>query len=1669
MSPALSVPVPVLFLQKLSKELAACVPANGASVSDESVKSLSDLLDALVETAALVNITASHRAGACNPLCSLLEKCQASSHKSISSLIWTKNIWRNLFDIFLDRVDNSKPKSSRQVLVLLTSLLLKDGTSRAQELRDETTLKLFEILFTEGDHSRVKPALQALAHFVQKELMSVDELLTKFDQWRSGRVVLCQQFSGANSAPKAFIFGIMNWVSHQDTTPAAGNMICTVLNYGRQQKVEQMITANAQAPVWVEPLESTIRRNPDSLHNFKSHVFPDLFKPMLSDYLQFLEYLHLDNHVRLRPSTGQEHEQSDELEASLLFNALQVGKDIGIVVEVDYRKCPRIEIRDGKVSIPDRLLGRLLCHERPETRLAALYLLVTTVAVTRPFTVETFNLLKRNLPYLHADTDANFRGEIASLTLQMVDRLRAAIAHLSKGNEGRPRASKRAKTSAQDVSVAPAVDIIDTAAILKAHTEFIKWFLQFLTSELHPTAAYQRHVSALKSLTHVMKSGLDPTVPQKALSKAAQEQIKWPYHIVILTPELVRVLFDLMMDPFDDVRHAASLLLKLGSLEKSKTDQRQPSGPVLNQKAENADPATLIEHAFSQFLERAEKIMLRSGRADHADGVARAYELLFERRGGELGPDSRAAKAPVEWMRTRQGIVDHLMQMLDATISAASSNLSIAVNQYPMHGILSGLRYIVDQPEFYGTMAQMDAQEIEQWKALHSRMLVGLRSIWTCVRDVLCNDAPEGHVPDDMEEEPDLTTKDILSYSWRALKEASSLLRVIVSKAPFELSNGAVILESSDFESLGKLCFVQLAELRHRGAFSTVAQTFAACCLRCSRSKNGEIRGLLVRWYEETLLCIRDKGAMITRRSAGLPSLITGICCAAPEGPLFERIMRDLKYEASQEGENSNIDGSHLPQVHALNCLKDVFTNTRLAQPSEPHIGEALSLAGSRLESNVWAIRNCGLMLFRALIDRLLGSGTTQNWKETDRLKVSRLSYKRYPNLLDIIVQLLTPRTESGNVGTQDLTATALEGVFPALQILQRARPPVDRRSEVQQLVLALTGSTHWHVRDMAARTIAALLGQEERVEWVLALLESEFLGQNGLHGMLSTVKYLVKQSCEEGDKDLKDDLDLFCFAMSEQYERLFKKNNCSYTKGAYVDILNLILTHAIMNKLPIGYYDGLLEDWDEIVCHQAKTVGTSPLRRALTLGSCLEKIHKSLTGTSRTAQVGELSKDLLHFYHGHEKSDSIAGTSIIVVEGLAPVLSPIIAQSSKEFQGSIAKFFWAVGNDTDNVERAAAARQALAELVDNGLPVSSLEAARKVNSENPDLVSLPMGHDSPSFAEGTLRLTGPILDLRSREEKPEKLVSELQNFVCRLECDLHEENPFPTRYAAVSSLAALEYIWTRDWRGTALEQPILDLSLVVYAALNDDEDEIRDVAASVVPRIIAGPRYTPSAKTVVPLTAARKLSLRLAHTYAQSERLCRAAVEKMLDSESGKEDNAPKALALSVQALLERARKESTALFAREKQNLFVDPVREAVVWCAALEQLAPAAVPRDLARTLGEWVVRGLAVLTETAKRDHDGALGWASKAEVWTLGMRVLCAADVLLAWRAKTRRVRVKSSSVKRAMREFADAGVEADVHGLLVASAEQVLAESVVEKLRLVRKRLIEVVGSENVV
>jgi hypothetical protein len=63
-------------------------------------------------------------------------------------------------------------------------------------------------------------------------------------------------------------------------------------------------------------------------------------------------------------------------------------------------------------------------------------------------------------------------------------------------------------------------------------------------------------------------------------------------------------------------------------------------------------------------------------------------------------------------------------------------------------------------------------EDFKAWKQAHDELLNSVAGFWNCVQHILCADAPEGLIPDEMEEEASLDTKEILSYSWRGVKEA---------------------------------------------------------------------------------------------------------------------------------------------------------------------------------------------------------------------------------------------------------------------------------------------------------------------------------------------------------------------------------------------------------------------------------------------------------------------------------------------------------------------------------------------------------------------------------------------------------------------------------------------------------------------------------------------------------------------------------------------------------------------------------------------------------------------------------------------------------------------------------------------------------------------------------
>lgn len=304
-----------------------------------------------------------------------------------------------------------------------------------------------------------------------------------------------------------------------------------------------------------------------------------------------------------------------------------------------------------------------------------MFLSVHSTAITKPMTGGVFKSLKRNLIHLHTDTDAYFRREVHGYTQKLFDRLRASTATLSKGlikgrapEEGRlpfPRKCFQQRSTQTEATEDP----------LSESLTFIVWYARFLEWELRSTGTYQRRITALRSLIITLKSGVDAGVPRAQLSKSAQGELNWAHTLQISKPGLMRLLLDLVLDPFDDIREAAISILQLCLAA-----------------LPDADRASVLA-TLPRFISRAEATMLRTGRADQADGVARAYSLLFTV--GSVDPATSSQLSP-----SRSGVFDGLRQQLAETLDIARTNLSEAVNGRPVHGIYAALTSVSPRPQF---------------------------------------------------------------------------------------------------------------------------------------------------------------------------------------------------------------------------------------------------------------------------------------------------------------------------------------------------------------------------------------------------------------------------------------------------------------------------------------------------------------------------------------------------------------------------------------------------------------------------------------------------------------------------------------------------------------------------------------------------------------------------------------------------------------------------------------------------------------------------------------------------------------------------------------------------------------------------------------------------------
>ena len=148
-------------------------------------------------------------------------------------------------------------------------------------------------------------------------------------------------------------------------------------------------------------------------------------------------------------------------------------------------------------------------------------------------------------------------------------------------------------------------------------------------------------------------------------------------------------------------------------------------------------------------------------------------------------------------------------------------------------------------------------------KNIVHRVLRLCEGIWEIVSPILTHDSPEGNLHNLIgEKEPpyisslrDASAQDFLSGSWRALKEASTLLGTALSSQESSVE---------DYQVAGTLFMEWLSRIRHRGAFSAVMPAYENLCSECFKDKTKNLNTLPPQWLNVCpVLKVADLGMFV--------------------------------------------------------------------------------------------------------------------------------------------------------------------------------------------------------------------------------------------------------------------------------------------------------------------------------------------------------------------------------------------------------------------------------------------------------------------------------------------------------------------------------------------------------------------------------------------------------------------------------------------------------------------------------------------------------------------------------------------------------------------------------------------------------------------------------------
>jgi hypothetical protein len=693
---------------------------------------------------------------------------------------------------------------------------------------------------------------------------------------------------------------------------------------------------------------------------------------------------------------------------------------------------------------------------------------------------------------------------------------------------------------------------------------------------------------------------------------------------------------------------------------------------------------------------------------------------------------------------------------------------------------------------------------------------------------------------------------------------------------------------------------------------------------------------------------------------------------SADDLPFFSIVYDDLRTAASQSQHTDIADAKSnlLPQVHALNCLKDIITNSRFRTCTERYLTELLEMSSRCLISQVWPIRNSGLMLLRACMHRLSSSPATQPGPTT----ITR------EQPIDVTIRLLQHDQGDSSDGRHEP-----EAVFAGLDLAMHVARASKNPERLEHYISRHLSSRVWTVREHAAKLLGARIATTTRAEdrrsypRLSQLTPEKDCSQNEIHGYLMLLRYVFDEFSDQSDGRSCEAVARVAFEIGVEIAKGDRRSS-PYVKVAVLKVTNRVLLYFLRRS-----HKGFL------------AVGSNSMKLLK-----MDSDDPAYTFFRREKLLSEITAHFDHDNYASDKDDAHSLQRDAVIQELvrdrdaALYVVETIHSFLRDEIRTVEAILVKVACYTTDVEVKAAAMLASAKVLefpeDRPLETQCLDLFRgSIKADS---------HLERDYLLAFTRLEGCLLHhdlLVRRPQESENVKGRLRGWLSMLKVAAADDLEVDTRENAAITLQGFclrraDMIVQSAFRENhGFATVALDIFLLVYDQLNDDDDVIGNRATQTALALIQ--KWEPDSQSgderdkkyperLCRVASRQKMFDLMFAQFPESPQFFEVALQRLVIGSRYQlplgGSLIPDLFRLTVQQRLDRIKASMSDLFVEEKQNLYLDEYEEIQTWG---KHLSPLWVKSTSAAVLDyalPWCVDGLKLVLELLKEEKDQRSG-------------------------------------------------------------------------------------------